>query len=733
MKRALALLAVLWLPVCLHAQQSSTTPNIGLKIPFYGTQDWQIPLSYDLNQLDLFLSGNLPLPGLDVNGNLLVTGTLTAPGFTPSFANIIAGLGYTPAADPGSNGVVFRTGVGTSTAFSLPWGVTQGGTGLTSLPPSTGQTNYLRSAPNVATPALQYAPTRVLEVPDYNFPAITPGGTITAAVVATVTLPYTPLGVAGTDTAHYLRITGGTGAAESVLIIGGTCIVGGSGPCTIQFTPANTHSGAWTVVSATAGIQEAINQALNITGYAVHAPAGAYSLLAPVSINAAAQRTQTFYGDGTGYFNNIAGTVITNNATTPGFSLVGDLVNNGCEAQITLRNFTLHGSPTSGTGISASNACMLRIDHVFQTESQLYGLSCGPNCYTLEVTDSYFYSNGLDGALIASAVNEVHFDKDAFQGNCRQAVGLSCAGLTIDSSGQNALAVSVTKSGFALDGVLPIAGFPASSYEANFKDVKALTFSENYCEQPLTGCFHTTSTSRGITVSGNYMQQGGISIDAGAASIVLSGNHLTGGSVVQTITNVTNNGGFCQITISAPPTNGPYTVGAFVALTGIGGATACNDTPFDTAATVQSVASSTVFTTGRPFAGSYTSGGAARRAGGYSIGGSGGNSDAHIFGNSLDTSNGDLLTVGGDLLSGTGPDIIAASAIVINHTSHVIDGSTAIDNMIPPSGFAGQFCAIPSGTGTWSTTTAGNFGAVFTATPLVQKCWTYYTGTSKWY
>lgn len=42
------------------------TPNIGLQIPPYGSPDWQVPFDYNFYQLDLFLSGNLLLPSIQV-------------------------------------------------------------------------------------------------------------------------------------------------------------------------------------------------------------------------------------------------------------------------------------------------------------------------------------------------------------------------------------------------------------------------------------------------------------------------------------------------------------------------------------------------------------------------------------------------------------------------------------------------------------------------------------------
>lgn len=107
----------------------------------------------------------------------------------------------------------------------------------------------------------------------YVFAALAPGGTLTAATPATINISQCPLGVSGTDTAHYIYVSGGTGTAEAVLITGGSCTSGAvSG--TVIFTPANSHSGAWTIASATSGIQEAV----------CAMPAGGGKVLAPVSI-----------------------------------------------------------------------------------------------------------------------------------------------------------------------------------------------------------------------------------------------------------------------------------------------------------------------------------------------------------------------------------------------------------------------------------------------------------------
>ena len=109
----------------------------------------------------------------------------------------------------------------------------------------------------------------------------TPGGSVSVGA-NTVTLTTCPLGVAGTNADHYVYLSGGTGTAESVLITGGTC-TSGAATGTITFTAANTHTGAWTVSSASTGLQEAIYSVADGAKVAVVAPEGAYNIYATVS------------------------------------------------------------------------------------------------------------------------------------------------------------------------------------------------------------------------------------------------------------------------------------------------------------------------------------------------------------------------------------------------------------------------------------------------------------------
>jgi parallel beta-helix repeat protein len=113
---------------------------------------------------------------------------------------------------------------------------------------------------------------------DYKFTrtcgsgATVSGCTLTASTPATVTLAPFPRGLAA---ANYVYVSGGTGTAEAIAITSKTST-------SITFTPANNHSGAWAVTSATDGIQEAVQYT---AGGAVIVPSGTHDFYAEVKIN----------------------------------------------------------------------------------------------------------------------------------------------------------------------------------------------------------------------------------------------------------------------------------------------------------------------------------------------------------------------------------------------------------------------------------------------------------------
>ncbi len=98
----------------------------------------------------------------------------------------------------------------------------------------------------------------------YNFQARAIPARSLAVGSNTVTLRPCPQGVNGADSGHQVYVAGGTGAAETVLIAGGTC-VSGADSGTVVFSAAQAHSGDWSLASATGGGQEAV-QVLQTAG-----------------------------------------------------------------------------------------------------------------------------------------------------------------------------------------------------------------------------------------------------------------------------------------------------------------------------------------------------------------------------------------------------------------------------------------------------------------------------------
>jgi len=134
---------------------------------------------------------------------------------------------------------------------------------------------------------------------------------LSATISATVTLTPVPPGVNGTDSGHYLYISGVTGTAEAVLITGGTAVEGNPSG-TVIFTPANNHSGAWTLSSATGGIQEAICSMSSAGG------------LVYVSCNATLQANVSNSGKQFVTINKPAGIMVSGSFTILGQSSIGD-------------------------------------------------------------------------------------------------------------------------------------------------------------------------------------------------------------------------------------------------------------------------------------------------------------------------------------------------------------------------------------------------------------------------
>ena len=115
-KLLLSLLGLLAFVVGGAAQ--TVTPNVGLQIPNYNQANWQVPLNYDLNRIDLLFSGGVSVPGIQFSSPFTFT---TSTVSNTSLQNIFAGLGCTSGApfyNVFTNSCVTVAGSGTVTSFT---------------------------------------------------------------------------------------------------------------------------------------------------------------------------------------------------------------------------------------------------------------------------------------------------------------------------------------------------------------------------------------------------------------------------------------------------------------------------------------------------------------------------------------------------------------------------------------------------------------------------------------
>jgi hypothetical protein len=95
----------------------TTTPNIGLQVPAFNQPNWQVPINFDLNQLDLIFGGTVQVPALNVISlTVSSVGALLAAGFIPEVpAGAVPGTLYTTTFLPGLFLALFLNGI-----FQLP-------------------------------------------------------------------------------------------------------------------------------------------------------------------------------------------------------------------------------------------------------------------------------------------------------------------------------------------------------------------------------------------------------------------------------------------------------------------------------------------------------------------------------------------------------------------------------------------------------------------------------------
>lgn len=331
-------------------------------------------------------SGTIGSPYIDAvdlatqSANLVFAGPTSGGAAQPTFRSLVT-------ADFPTSGVSAGTYTVPSITVDATGRITSASTGAS----ATAQLQFLRIKANQGNLTTdEFAGPLWFYAADYNFPAQAPGGSISVGV-NTITLTPVPLGLNATDTGHYVRLSAGTGTAEQVLITGGTA-TSGSASGTITFTAVNTHSGAWTVTSASAGIQEAVVAA---NGSAVKIPAGTYAVYAPIYVCQA-----TLKGDG--MFNTILQAQATNQGIIDapcqkdtfedlGFNITGGAAGVAGNYGIRLGNGTGHDNSFT------------RINRDYF--EPLYDAILCINCSQTEVSNNVFYNFGHTGITANDTTN----------------------------------------------------------------------------------------------------------------------------------------------------------------------------------------------------------------------------------------------------------------------------------------------------------------------------------------
>jgi parallel beta-helix repeat protein len=300
-----------------------------------------------------------------------------------------------------------------------------------------------------------------------------------------ITMTPVPSGVNGSDVSHSLYVSGGTGTAEACPITGGTGTSGDASGAII-INCAHTHTGAFTIGSASAGMQEAHNTLPSIGG-CIYVPAGTH-LITGLSIT----KSVRFVGAGDSTIvklvnsTNPAGAVIS--AVTPGISVsFGYIRFDGNRAN----NSTTGPAFIYGNGL----ATQVSVDHCSFINGNFNSVVLYEEIANSSVTNSYFLNNVVHSARFLQAAatetrhqftgNDVVYSSYSISG-CTNGTPIVCAttvahgfitGQGVTITGSNVAYINnewgaitvVTPNTFSLDGSTAAgAGSGATVWEGNF-------------------------------------------------------------------------------------------------------------------------------------------------------------------------------------------------------------------------------------------------------------------------
>jgi hypothetical protein len=236
-------------------------------------------------------------------------------------------------------------------------------------------------------------------------------GVLAAGTPVTVTPAWTrPAGVVAGDSVY---ISGGSGLNEVVDLSNvGTGCPGGTA-ASVCFTPAGPHSGAWTLASATDGLQEAVNRA-GAGGWVIDDLPTA-TLWAPLVL------ARTVRLSGFSAFDGGVGTTIEQ------LSPNTDTIQIGTSAATANDVFIEHlmavgvkgDGSDSGVAFHCLNCVHLKLEDVVgkQAHDGLYFDSTYGHAYVGDVTDSHFIGNYYGVHIVGGSANRLTFVGDTVDSN----------------------------------------------------------------------------------------------------------------------------------------------------------------------------------------------------------------------------------------------------------------------------------------------------------------------------
>lgn len=244
----------------------------------------------------------------------------------------------------------------------------------------------------------------------HNFAAITPNVALTAATAATVTFSGWAAPPPGVIAGDRLYISQGTGTPEVVTVsnVGAACPSGTA--ASVCFTPANSHSGAWTLQSATGGIQEAINVAGTGGWVMVDQNTTIYTDIVIDSL----MHLSGFVGEQGGT------EVLQATANTDDLD-VGD--SGHAPTGVVIDNIAFYGvkgdGTDSGVDIHCVNCVGLKLTNVlaYQAHDGLFFDSTYGHAFDGNTVGSHFLNNYIGVHIVGGSANRLTFTGDTVDGN----------------------------------------------------------------------------------------------------------------------------------------------------------------------------------------------------------------------------------------------------------------------------------------------------------------------------